>query len=214
MALPKLIILTGPQGSGNHLFSKLFALHPDVRGWDELVDADWIGHRDEPFHNFWRNPELMNHASTFWIHGVTGSDYFVTSISIPYQYEGKMYEPNFPEFTRYASKIFDIQFAIIGRDKNILENQQRRVRGEITLGGVYRHLEWVMANFPTTFISMELLQLYKDNYIRNLSKTLGIPIVDRDNRVSDIMKDDANKKYITSPTTGPYDSAAKEASGI
>ena len=32
----KLLIITGPQGSGNHLVSRLFSLHDDVGGWKEL----------------------------------------------------------------------------------------------------------------------------------------------------------------------------------
>ena len=27
--MPRLLIVTGPQGSGNHLFSKIFALHDE-----------------------------------------------------------------------------------------------------------------------------------------------------------------------------------------
>ena len=30
---PNMLIVTGPQGSGNHLFAKLFNLHPEVYGW-------------------------------------------------------------------------------------------------------------------------------------------------------------------------------------
>ena len=45
-----LAILTGPQGSGNHLWSKIFSLHEDVFGWKSLLDNYWEAHRySEPF---------------------------------------------------------------------------------------------------------------------------------------------------------------------
>ena len=31
---PSMLIVTGPQGSCNHMFSKLFNWHPEVYGWD------------------------------------------------------------------------------------------------------------------------------------------------------------------------------------
>ena len=36
-----LAVLTGPQGSGNHLWSKIFSLHEDVFGWKSLLDNYW-----------------------------------------------------------------------------------------------------------------------------------------------------------------------------
>ena len=42
-----LLIVTGPQGSGNHLFAKLFNLHPDVYGLN--MTRYWQGHDTEPF---------------------------------------------------------------------------------------------------------------------------------------------------------------------
>ena len=45
-----LVILTGPQGSGNHLWSKILSLHADVFGWKSLLDNYWEAHRiSEPF---------------------------------------------------------------------------------------------------------------------------------------------------------------------
>ena len=41
----KLLIITGPQGSGNHLFSRILSTHPEVGGWKSLLEAD----------NFWTN---------------------------------------------------------------------------------------------------------------------------------------------------------------
>ena len=41
----KMLVLTGPQGAGNHLWSKIFSLHPKVYGWKTLLDNYWEAHR-------------------------------------------------------------------------------------------------------------------------------------------------------------------------
>jgi len=56
----RLLILTGPQGAGNHLFSKIFAFHPMVNGW--VMNDYWEGHHHEPFAKYWDNPELLKDA--------------------------------------------------------------------------------------------------------------------------------------------------------
>ena len=54
----KLLILTGPQGSGNHLFAKLFSMSPAVEGWPMAKD-EWQGHHKEPFADCWEDPSLI-----------------------------------------------------------------------------------------------------------------------------------------------------------
>ena len=71
-----LLIVTGPQGSGNHLFAKLFNLHPDVYGWN--MNRYWQGHDMEPFNEYWWNPSNLHKFN--W----NLNTYFVTSISCPY----------------------------------------------------------------------------------------------------------------------------------
>ena len=46
--MKKLLIVTGPQGSGNHLFARLFSLHPNVMGWEKLHDKYWVPSDEEP----------------------------------------------------------------------------------------------------------------------------------------------------------------------
>jgi hypothetical protein len=46
--MKKLLIITGPQGSGNHMWSKILALHPAVNGWSALLEEYWIPHDREP----------------------------------------------------------------------------------------------------------------------------------------------------------------------
>ena len=75
---PTLLIITGPQGSGNHLFSKIFAIHKEVLGWSALLDTHWLGHSEEMFQPLWHDTDKIKDFD--W----TQSKYFVTSISTPY----------------------------------------------------------------------------------------------------------------------------------
>ena len=73
-----MLILTGPQGAGNHLWSKIFSLHPDVYGWKTLLENYWEAHRfSEPFAQHWRDHTLLK--SFDW----SQSEYYFTSISLP-----------------------------------------------------------------------------------------------------------------------------------
>ncbi|SVD77351.1 uncharacterized protein METZ01_LOCUS430205, partial [marine metagenome] len=55
---PNMLVVTGPQGSGNHLFAKLFNLHPEVYGWN--MDKYWVGHHTEPFSEYWWDPATVD----------------------------------------------------------------------------------------------------------------------------------------------------------
>ena len=46
--MAKILIITGPQGSGNHLYSKIFAMHPLVNGWKM---NDFVGPVDHGAYN-------------------------------------------------------------------------------------------------------------------------------------------------------------------
>ena len=56
--IKKLLIITGPQGSGNHLWSKMFSMHPNVVGWP-MFRKEWQGHHKEPFNEYWQQPEKL-----------------------------------------------------------------------------------------------------------------------------------------------------------
>ena len=72
-----LVILTGPQGSGNHLWSKILSLHEDVFGWKSLLDNYWEAHRiSEPFAEYWKNPDKL--CDFDW----SQSEYYFTSIKV------------------------------------------------------------------------------------------------------------------------------------
>lgn len=50
--MKKLLILTGPQGSGNHLMAKIFSTHPEVAGWTALSEKYWVTSISVPFINY------------------------------------------------------------------------------------------------------------------------------------------------------------------
>ena len=201
----RMLIMTGPQGSGNHLFSKIFALHDEVYGWESLLYTYWQGHQYEPFYECWQDPEMLHDVD--W----TQADYYVTSISCPFVYKGEQTIPNYREFIREASHYCEIQLAVIGRDQNILETQQTRVRGEHTTPQALDKLKSLVYMYPTNFLSQELLYLYKDKYLQSLAKDMNWPICWWEQEIDNILKEDANKKYISPVKEHWLDKEVKKA---
>jgi hypothetical protein len=181
-----LLIITGPQGSGNHLFSKIFALSDQVQGWSALNKTYWIGHDQEPFAKYWHHPELLDNFN--WVH-----NYYVTSVSCPYVYYGETLVPDYDTFISHCP--VPVKLAIIGRDQTILEYQQSRVRGNETKHKFLNIVNSLMKYDPV-FISQELLYLYGANYIKSLGQQLEFPVSQDTTAINEILKEDANKKYI------------------
>ena len=188
--MKRLLIFTGPQGSGNHLWSKIFALHPEVAGWSALLDEYWIPHDQEPFADCWRDPALLKTRD--W----SQHEYYVTSISCPYIDDTRWAVPDIVAFAKQASACeLQIQMAIIGRDQNILGFQETRVRGRSTFEIAQEQYE-KLADWNPVYLSYELLHLYQGSYLRQVSKLLEFPIAYEDTRLKEILKDDTNQKYI------------------
>jgi hypothetical protein len=197
-----LLIITGPQGSGNHLFSKIFALADQVQGWSALNQQYWIGHDQEPFARYWHDPVLLDQFD--W-----QEKYYVTSISCPYVYCG---ETIIPDYAAFISRCpVPVRLAIIGRDQTILEYQQSRVRGRQTKQEFLNTINDLMKYDPT-FISQELLYLYGANYIKSLGQQLDFPVSQDVTAINEILKEDANKKYIEPVTNHWLDEEVKRAS--
>ena len=191
--MTKMLILTGPQGAGNHLWSKIFSLHPEVYGWKTLLDNYWEAHRfAEPFARYWRDHNLLK--SFNW----QQSKYYFTSISCPLGIVNSdvnpIWSPNIMQFANAVKDCgVDVEFAVIGRDQTILRNQQTRIRTEPTLS---MFLEQLSTICNPIFLSYELLYLYKQDYLKSLK--FNIP-VDWDNpRINNILENDANIKYVHS----------------
>ena len=189
--MAKMLILTGPQGAGNHLWSKIFSLHPEVYGWKTLLENYWEAHRfAEPFAKHWRDHGLLK--SFDW----SQSEYYFTSISLPLGIVGHDVNPIWnPDVMAFAGAVKDcrvsVEFAVIGRDQTILHNQQTRIRTQSTLP---MFLEQLKKLPDPTFLSYELLYLYRQDYLKTLS--FSIPVAWNDPRVDNILEDDANSKYI------------------
>jgi hypothetical protein len=186
---PKLLMLTGPQGSGNHLFSKILSKHPLVSGW--RMQSYWEGHHEEPFNDYWENPSKLENY-------VWDKPYYFTSISCPYVKNKQMQIPKYKEFIETASKYVDVQTVIIGRDKNILNTQQARVRKQATVDIALTNFEYLYKLNPI-FISQELYQLYGNSYLQCISKQLDFPIAIQD------IAEDTNTKYINVIDQQPLD---------
>ena len=189
--MAKMLILTGPQGAGNHLWSKIFSLHAEVFGWKSLLENYWEAHRfSEPFAQHWRDHSLLKDFD--WAQ----SEYYFTSISCPLGIIGHDVNPIWnPDVMAFAVAVkdcgVDVEFAVIGRDQTILHNQQTRIRTQPTLD---MFLEQLKTLSEPTFLIYELLYLYRRAYLKTL--TFSIPVAWNDPRVDQILEDDANTKYI------------------
>jgi hypothetical protein len=198
-----LLILTGPQGSGNHLWSKIFALHPQVSGWSALLDQYWIGHDQEPFADAWRDPAQLAYHN--W-----RPDWHVTSMSVPYMENGTPTVPNFKGFVQGVQNLgHRVKFAVLGRDRNIVEMQQARVRGAPSLATALAEFSQLAA---PVFLSYELLHLYGRKYLETVSQQLAFPIAVDDYRLKDILAEDTNAKYFVPVAHHATDDLARHAS--
>jgi hypothetical protein len=195
--MKQLLIMTGPQGSGNHLWSKILAETPQVQGWKELQEKFWVGHGNEPFALVWEDPSLFSKIE--WKH-----DYYVTSVSCPYiKKDGPRFTekvqgtiPNYDAFIEGArAEGFEVKLVVIGREMNIVKYQQTRVRGKYTAPIFLKELDGLMKYDPI-FFSNELLHLYRLKYIQQLSKILNFPISITKEKLDEILKDNANEKYL------------------
>lgn len=199
-----ILILTGPQGSGNHLWSKIFALHPQVVGWRALLTEYWIGHDQEPFASYWQDPTQLKYYP--WAQ----SDWFVTSMSVPYMLNGEATVPDFRRFVREAQNLgHRVKFAILGRDQNIVRMQETRVRGSVTMDQARAAYDQLAA---PVFLSYELLYLYGSKYLQSVSQQLGFPIAVSDPRLETILADDTNSKYFSAIKHHPTDDLARHSS--
>jgi hypothetical protein len=186
-----MLILIGPQGAGNHLWSKIFSLHNEVYGWKTLLDNYWEAHRfAEPFAQHWRDHNLLK--SFDW----SQSEYYFTSISLPLGIVGHDVNPIWmPDLQGFAATVLgcglEVEIAVVGRDQTILTNQQTRIRTQPTLPMFLEQLPKIP---NPTFLSYELLYLYRQNYLKSLQ--LNIPVAWDDRRINEILAVDSNAKYV------------------
>ena len=189
----KLLIITGPQGSGNHFFSRILSTHPQVGGWKSLLDKYWVPSDEEPFAEYWVYPERLT-AKQF-----EGADYWLANVSCPFFYDGTRYVPKILEVAREAAKLgVDVKIAIITRDMNINAEQQLRVRKEITtpIAQDYYYNELLTSEFPVHFLSNEALFLHREHYLKYISRILSFPVDYTNPDIFKFITDDPNAKYV------------------
>jgi len=189
----KLLIVTGPQGSGNHLFARLLSQHPDVAGWEELKTKYWVPSDLEPFADYWVQPELLT-VQKFERH-----QYHLANVSCPFMYDGVRHVPKILEVAERAKSFgIDVQIAIIVRDQNINAEQQRRVRGEVTtpIAQDYYYNTLLTSNIPIHFLDHEAFFLHREHYLKWVSKILDFPIELDPSKINQFIDKDANYKYI------------------
>jgi hypothetical protein len=191
--MAKMLILTGPQGAGNHLWSKVLSLHPQVYGWKTLLENYWEAHRfAEPFAQHWRDHSLL--TSFDWAQ----NEYYFTSISLPLGIIDHDINPIWmPDLQGFAATVLgcgvEVEIAVVGRDQTILTNQQTRIRTQPTLPMFKEQLSKI---WNPIFLSYELLYLYRQDYLKSLR--LNIPVAWNDSRIDNILANDANTKYVHS----------------
>jgi hypothetical protein len=182
----RLLIVTGPQGSGNHLFSKVLGYHPYVSGWD-FGDKYWIPSDEEPFAECWVDPSKTKSM-------LKGSA-IVANVSVPFVYDGVKQVPKIQEVVNEAKNAgYDVKVCVVVREENINKEQQRRVRKEVTLPTALNYYYNLDADLH--FLSHESLYLYGGAYLKWLSKVLDFPIAYDDERINETISENQNEKYV------------------
>ena len=182
MPMKKLLIVTGPQGSGNHLFARLFSAHPNVVGWESLHDNYWVPSDQEPFARYWVYPEELKFPE---------GNFFCANVSVPFFYDGVRQVPKIKEVAQKAMSL-GVQpiIAVIVRDRNINELQQVRVGGECTIDTALEYYK----DMAVHFIDHEAFFLYKEKYIEYLGRLLEFPVTKEG--IDNFISVDANHKYV------------------
>ena len=182
--------MTGPQGSGNHLFSKVLGQNNQISGWDSLQDKVWEAHEYEPYAEYWKDPtKLVDLDFT------DNFNFFITSISCPYFYDGQETIPDYELFSFYLKLKVKMKYLIIGRDKTILDYQQLRLRKKHTTHVFKDNIDYLLKQ-EHMFISQELLYLYRLPYLNSIERWIGVNETKDDTLLESMLKTDANKKYI------------------
>ena len=186
--MKKLLITTGPQGSGNHLFARIFSLHPEVVGWEKLKENYWVPSDEEPFARYWVYPEELEFPD---------GDFFLANVSVPFFYDGVRQVPKIIDVCQRARELgVEPVVAIIVRDQNINAVQQKRVGGEVTLPtAISYYNDLLNSNIECHFVDHEAFFLHRENYIRYLGRILNFPLTLEG--INTFIDKDANHKYVS-----------------
>ena len=191
--MTNILVISGPQGTGNHVFSKVLSMHKDVHGWDQLLREYWVNHDAAPYKDIWRTPEAIENYDWSKYENV------VLSVSGPYvdKIDGVRHTvyPNYKEVLYRLSTKGNLQVGIIGRDQNITAQNQLRKRGVESLHNYLNKIEDLI-EYKHTFLSVELLYMFRHQYVKHLDTILNIPVDSTDERLHYILNKDPNAKYV------------------
>jgi len=192
--MANILVISGPQGTGNHVFSKVLSMHSNVHGWDQLLREYWINHDNAPFKDIWNTPENIDNYD--W----TEHENYVLSVSGPYVDKDKdgvrhTKYPDYKEVLRRLNEKGNLQVGIIGRDQNITAQNQLRKRGVESLHNYLNKIEDIM-EYRHTFLSVELLYMFRHQYVKSLDSVLDIPVDYTNQRLHYILNKDPNAKYV------------------
>ena len=192
--MANILVISGPQGTGNHVFSKVLSMHSNVHGWDQLLREYWINHDNAPFKDIWNTPENIDNYN--W----TEHENYVLSVSGPYVDKDTMgvrhtKYPDYKEVLRRLNEKGNLQVGIIGRDQNITAQNQLRKRGVESLHNYLNKIEDIM-EYRHTFLSVELLYMFRHQYVKSLDSVLDIPVDYTNERLHYILNKDPNAKYV------------------
>jgi len=191
--MKKLLIVTGPQGSGNHLFSRLLSLHPAVEGWTEILDQYWVPSDQEPFAEYWITPELLT-PEVF-----DNKNFYFANVSCPFFFDGVRNIPKILEVAERARSFgVKVEIAIVVRDQNINQLQQLRVRKEHTtpIAQKYYYETLLPSSFPVHFLDHEAFFLHTIHYLKWVSRVLDFPVAHDNPDIMKFITEDANHKYV------------------
>ena len=193
--MANILVISGPQGTGNHVFSKVLSMHSDVHGWDQLLREYWINHDNAPYKDIWNTPENIDTYD--W----TEHENYVLSVSGPYvdksttTNERNTKYPDYKEVFKRLNDKGKLQVGIIGRDQNITAQNQLRKRGVESFHNFLNKIE-DMTLYRHTFLSVELLYMFKHQYVKSLDSVLDIPVDYNNQSLHYILNKDPNAKYV------------------
>jgi hypothetical protein len=192
--MANILVTSGPQGTGNHVFSKVLSMHNNVCGWDQLLREYWVNHDSAPYKDIWNTPENIDNYD--W----EEHENYVLSVSGPYVSKDKdgvrhTEYPNYKEVLRRLNEKGNLQVAVIGRDQNITAQNQLRKRGVESLHNYLNKIEDII-EYRHTFLSVELLYMFRHQYVKSLDSVLDIPVDYNNERLHYILNKDPNAKYV------------------
>jgi hypothetical protein len=187
--MKKLLLLTGPQGSGNHIFSRIYSTHSAVKGWDAILDNYWVPTDEDNFAQYFVDPFKLTYQA------FQDADCFVTHISCPFVFNGNTTIPKIQEFCDKVTSLgVKVIIGIVVRDEHINTEQQKRLRKGRTLDIALDSYNGL--SYELNYLSLESLFLHKQNYLKWLAKVIDFPLDYNHPNIFKFLEESPNKKYV------------------